>query len=387
MGGCTGAVRPSPLPPALLRLAAEQEGLVSSRQCDAHGVDRHRRARLVRAGTVAAVGRGVLDLSPAVPSMGGCVDPVARQRRRAAWVGLLLYGEATAVAVGPCALALHGVEGLPARLVPEVALPRGDHRRPRAGARVRCFEAGMRVVRVGRALVADPVVALTQAVCELPRRHAVAVLDSAVQQRLVAPDDLASVRTAARGRRGSARLHAWWDLVDGRAQSPPETWARLECVDAGIGPDGLQVPVRDRQGRVVARGDLGWRREDGRLLVVEIDGAGPHSTPEALYRDRDRQNAITQSGTTDLLRFTPRDVGTGRIPSAVHRWRGAPSERPPPRGDPAWSTGRRPGARDRAASDPGTRLLTGRPPTTHDGVVVARTTERTDERRSSRSTP
>lgn len=310
-------VRPSPpLPPDLLALAAQQEGLVSARQCDAAGLDAHRRMRHVRAGTVTAPARGVLDLVPARPAP----DDPAAARRRTAWFGLLAYGEQQAVAVGACALALHGVAGLPTVIRPEVALPGADHRRPRAGARVRCFEAGMRVETVGTARVADPVTALAQAVCELSRRHAVAVLDSALERGLVDADALARTRRAARGRRGAARLHDWWDLVDGRSQSPPETWARLECVDAGVPPDALQVPVIGADGRVVARGDLGWRRADGRLLVLEMDGTGPHATPTALYRDRERQNAILVGGTTDLLRFTPADLGTTKIPTAVTRW-------------------------------------------------------------------
>ncbi|QGQ20407.1 hypothetical protein GC089_15950 [Cellulomonas sp. JZ18] len=171
--------------------------------------------------------------------------------------------------------------------------------------------------RAGAHLVA-PTVALAQAVCELPRDHAVAVLDSALHRRLVREDELAAVRAAVRGRRGAARTAAWWDLADGRAQSPLETWARLQCRDAGVPPHDLQVAVRDGAGDVVAHGDLGWHLRDGRLLVVEVDGAGPHGTPAAVFEDRRRQNRIATTGAL-LLRFTAPDVRAGRVATEVRR--------------------------------------------------------------------
>ena len=76
--------------------------------------------------------------------------------------------------------------------------------------------------------------------------------------------------------------------------------------------------MRDTDGRVIARGDLGWSLGSGRLLVAEIDGAGPHSTPHALYRDRSRQNAVVATGAL-MLRFTAADVRTRRVAAEVAR--------------------------------------------------------------------
>lgn len=92
----------------------------------------------------------------------------------------------------------------------------------------------------------------------------------------------------------------------------------MQCRDGGIPPHDLQVTVGDGSGRVLARGDLGWVLEGGRLLVAEIDGVGPHSTPEALYRDRERQNRIVATGAL-LLRFTAGDVHRGGVAAAVRR--------------------------------------------------------------------
>lgn len=315
---------PAPLPDRLLDRAELQEGLLDAEQCDAAGVGPARRAALRRAGLLLPVVRGVHDVAPALDAAGSVRagwagdDPVDHRRRRAAWTALLALGRTRAVATGACALALLGVQGLPLQVRPEGALLDGSHRAPGGGVRVRCV-VPERVERVGRALVVDPVTALAQAVVELRRDHAVAVLDSAVQRHLVAPEEVDDVHRLVHGRRGSRRVAPWWDLVDGRAQSPLETRARLQCRDAGVAPHDLQVPVTDDAGRVVARGDLGWWLPGGRLLVVEIDGVGPHGTPDALHRDRARQNAIVATGAI-LLRFTAADVQAGRLPTAVARY-------------------------------------------------------------------
>ncbi|MFC8192796.1 hypothetical protein ACFUMH_14155 [Cellulomonas sp. NPDC057328] len=310
-------VRRLPLPDRLVAHALVQEGLVSTRQCDASGVPRGHRESLVRSGRLVRVQRAVYDVTPGLGALTG--GPLGAgpdgARRRAAWTGLLAAGP-TAIAVGASALALLGVEGLPPVVRPEVAMPGGSRRRPRGSVVVRCFDAGMPVERVGSARVAAPAWAVAQAVCELDRRHAVAVLDSALLRGLVS-GGLDDVDALVRGRRGAARARPWLTLADGRAQSPLETWARLECVDDGVPPDELQVPVRDGRGRVVARGDLGWWLRDGRLLVAEIDGAGVHGAPDALFADRTRQNALVAAG-VDVLRFTARDLATtGVVSSAV----------------------------------------------------------------------
>ncbi|UCN13763.1 hypothetical protein LFM56_12725 [Cellulomonas iranensis] len=329
--GATGsaAVSPAPVGPAPVRPAAEGVTVARSplpqptpRQGWSPQAPRAQMRVQAAATPPRTAGRagapdGAVRGGPVVP---GEPDRVDRghdhRRRRAAWTALLALGPERAVAVGACALALHGVEGLPRTIRPEAALPVVGGRHHRGDARVRRFRTGdVVVVRGARAV--RPELALAQAVCELSREHAVGVLDSAVRRGLVAPD-LACVRALARGRRGAARLARWWELVDGRADSPLETRARLQCVDAGLAPDELQVPVRDADGRVVARGDLGWWTPEGRLVVVEIDGAGPHATPAALYRDRERQNAIVATGAL-LLRFTADDVAAGRVARTLAR--------------------------------------------------------------------
>ncbi|WP_235856886.1 hypothetical protein [Occultella glacieicola] len=154
----------------------------------------------------------------------------------------------------------------------------------------------------------------------LSRDTAVAMLDSGLHQGLLRERDLEWIAARLRGRRGARTVRGWLELVDGRAESPMESLARLDCLDHGVPPDDLQVEVRDARGMFVARADLGWRRRDGRWVLVEVDGRDVHSNPAALFADRDRQNAIATRSDAVLLRFTGREVLRGGvIPDQVRR--------------------------------------------------------------------
>ncbi len=288
-----------------------------------------RRARLVAAGRWARVTHAVFDTDPTPPARRTGTDVLDHRRRRRVWAALLAYGP-EAVAVGASALALLGVHGLPVDLTPEVALHGGRFGRARDGVVVRQYEAG-RVLRARGAPVIDPELALAQAVPTWARRQAVTVLDSALQQRIVTWGGLHRAHELARGRRGVARTHDWWGLAREDAESPLETWARLEAVDAGCPPDRLQVGVEDRDGRFLGRGDLGWLLPDGRWFVVEADGAGVHSAPQALFHDRARQNAMVTAGSAVVVRVTHGDLRVeGRVGAQIVRSLAALGWRPRP---------------------------------------------------------
>lgn len=313
------------VPSELLAVAGRQAGLVSAAQCDEHGVDAHRRSRLVDQRRWSRLTRGVFDTA-----LGLLAAPAAgsydRRRLRAAWLALLAYGPES-IAVGPCALVLLGVQGVGPDVVPQVTLPGARAAVSRDGIRLRQFDDGLTVVRVADRYVATPEWALAQAVPEMGRGRAVAVMDSAGHLGLLDAGGLARAHDLARGRRGVARTHSWWGRSDPRAESPLETFARLECEDARLAPDELQVEVFD-DGRFLGRGDLGWMLPDGRWLIAEMDGVDVHSEPAALLRDRARQNALVGHGGVDLLRFTGRDLtvpGTarpGRMTTTLHRFLG-----------------------------------------------------------------
>ncbi|GAA1730499.1 hypothetical protein GCM10009809_27560 [Isoptericola hypogeus] len=323
-------MRRTAVPPSLLLLARRQAGLVTTGQAQEHGLSPGSLTTLTRARTWLRVCRGVYDVhlpddvpwtGPGAPSPGTAVASpgwrTARRRLRATWTALLAYGP-DAVAVGPCALVLHEVAGLPTGVRAEAALPRGSNRRDVERVSLRQFDHGMRTVPIAGRRVAALDWALAQSIPELSRRHGLAVLDSALRERKLSRHGLELVHDLARGRRGIASRHDVFELADGRSESALESFARLECIDGGVAPDTLQLPFLDRSGDERARGDLAWRLRGGRYLVVEMDGAAFHDTPEAVFADRVRQNGIVSSGKVDLLRFTFDDLGG--IASEVRRF-------------------------------------------------------------------
>lgn len=118
------------------------------------------------------------------------------------------------------------------------------------------------------------------------------------------------------GRRGAVAARDWIGQSDGRAESPLETRARLRCADAGVAPDELQSVIRGANGAVLGRADMLWRRA---RVIGEADGEQVHGRPEAVFRDRHRQNDLANAGYT-VLRFTWSDtLVPDRIPAVVRR--------------------------------------------------------------------
>lgn len=294
----------------LKQLTTDQAGLLSWRQMDAAGMPRQRLRTLEKQGSMRRYVHGVYVVVSMAPK------GFDAERSRAAWAGLLASAP-HGVSSGACALHLHGVQGLPQRLVPEVSAFAGVYRGGVEGVRVRQVRQGFEQYRLRQWRIAAPLPALVQALPEMTITRAVCVLDSALNRNVIQLADVDELRRRLRGRRGVAKLAQCWGLVDGRADSPIETRVRLECVRAGIPPTDLQVRVTGSDGRIIARGDLGWLRDDGTWVLVEVDGVDVHSTPTAVFRDRTRQNRIMLHGRHTTLRFTARDLGTGVIVAQV----------------------------------------------------------------------
>jgi hypothetical protein len=297
------------VPQLLLAAAAAQEGLVSKRQCDVAGVNKDAVALLIRQGRWSRVTRGVYDTDPEPAGRSLRDDHYDHGRRRAAWVAMLAIPGG--IATGACALALLGVGGLPANLVPEAARPGGMHAAVGEGIvlrRYRCFvDQPYRDRRI-----AALVPALAQALPFLSRHEAVAVLSDALREGRLDGAGLQRVREQLRGRRGAAQVHCLLDLAEGRDGSTAETHARLSFIDHGVPPDGQQVTFV-AGGVVLARVDFVWRLPDGRYVVVEIDGRAFHAGEAMLADDAARQNRLVATGRLIVLRFPAvRALATGK---------------------------------------------------------------------------
>lgn len=294
---CRGVVDPSRLvTPELIKVARRQGGVVHTAQCDAHDVIASRRRRLIAGGVWSRVARGAFDTGVRDKRL----HPFDQERWRRAWLVMCAYPRG--IAIGEVALQFHGAQGLPRDLAMEVGLPGGRSALSRAGVTVRQVDLTGRTRVIRGREVAEPVVALVQAMRTLTRIAWVCCADSMLHQGVVDVADLDRIRRLAR-RAGPSAKPAWVGLLDGRAESPLESQARLQCVDAGIPPDAVQHEFRDEQGHLLARVDLAWRLGGGRWLVVEIDGNAYHSSDDQLGYDTRRQNELLRDGRIILLRF------------------------------------------------------------------------------------
>ncbi|MGH3871320.1 MAG: DUF559 domain-containing protein [Pseudonocardiaceae bacterium] len=138
----------------------------------------------------------------------------------------------------------------------------------------------------------------------LDRLPAVWAMDDALRRRLCAKADVAAVIERWRGGTGCVTAGERLDEADGVAESILETAGRLVLRDRGVPLPIPQYELRARDGTLVARLDGAYLHEK---IALEYDGAAPHSLPEAVFRDRWRQNGLPELGWT-VLRFTWWDV-------------------------------------------------------------------------------
>ncbi|WP_299038860.1 type IV toxin-antitoxin system AbiEi family antitoxin domain-containing protein [uncultured Pseudokineococcus sp.] len=296
---------------SMLAVAARQDAVVTVRDLEHAGASRSDARSLVRRGEWSPLLRGAWLVRP---------ERVGARLLRS-WARSAALTVPGAVVSHGTAAALHGLAdvGEPAPL--HVLVPPELRKRPRADLVVHHdvlhADEGVDL----RGIPATSVLrTLVDLVPRLPRGDALALLDAALAQREVDRQGLVRARDLTRGRRGCRAVDDLWLLADGRAESPLESRARLDCVDGGVPPDDLQVLVQDGAGRIVARADIVFRRRrrPGRgLLVLEADGRRFHDAPEALLHDRHRANALVALG-HDVIRCTWADTCTpGRVAAMV----------------------------------------------------------------------
>ena len=265
----------------LRALAGPQDWVVTAAQLREAGVDKNKARRIVRSGQWMRLARGSFWVSPAAG------EPSLRARVRA----VLLGCGPEVVAAGPTAARLLGIQGLPRDDgTVHLAVPPGHMARPRQGVRVRrvAVLAHARMVMRGIPMT-NPARTCADLLLELPRVEAVSTLDSALQLGLLGHAGCDEVAAHLSGRHGAQQARDRLSLADGRAESPLETRVRLVCLDGGLPLPLLQWRIWDPQYGYTFRIDLGWPQQ---LVGVEADGKSPHALPQAVYKDRFRQNRL-----------------------------------------------------------------------------------------------
>lgn len=169
---------------------------------------------------------------------------------------------------------------------------------PAQAHRVRDW-ATVRRTRAAQVHVLAPALLVAAATFDSPR-PACGLLAAAVQQRLVTPDRLASALEGAARTRHRVLLRAAIGDIGQGAQALSEIDFMRLCLRFGL-PRPIQQAVRREAGGKRRYLDATWRRRDGRLVVVEVDGA-LHLDQRRWWDDQHRQNELVL-GDAIVLRF------------------------------------------------------------------------------------
>ena len=208
-----------------------------------------------------------------------------------------------AVYAGFTAVQSHGLTGWERDNEVHILAPSGTRRPSLAGIDLRLHRTAALddedVLRIQRRQKMAPAAVLAASSFG-QARPAVGLLAAAVQQRLSNVDDLRAVVLASpRVRHRAAMLAAIGDIEMGAHAHSEIDFARL-CRHANF-PEPTRQAVRvDSDGRRRYL-DVEWKLPDGRILVVEVDGA-LHLAAKRWFDDQLRQNELTLSGSL-VLRY------------------------------------------------------------------------------------
>ncbi|UDY23077.1 endonuclease domain-containing protein [Nocardioides sp. Kera G14] len=140
---------------------------------------------------------------------------------------------------------------------------------------------------------------------ERSERSALGILAATIQQRLAtAPELLTELEALGRIRRAPVMRRALEEFGGG-IQSVSELDVARLCKKFGITEPLRQVKRRDADGRVRFT-DCEWPLSDGRILVLEVDGAF-HMEVEQWEDDLARQRALSADGRV-IIRCTSREL-------------------------------------------------------------------------------
>lgn len=167
------------------------------------------------------------------------------------------------------------------------------------------------VTEVGGVLITTPIRTALDLACTLRRRDALAALDGFMRVYGLTSEELVQGLVRYSGRRGVVQARELVPLADPAAESPSESWTRMEIVDHGLPAPKLQWWVAHR-GRQLFRLDLAYPKHK---VAVEYDGREFHDSAARREHDRMRREWLTAHGWTVIV-VTKDDF----TPEAIDRW-------------------------------------------------------------------
>ncbi|MFK8024781.1 MAG: type IV toxin-antitoxin system AbiEi family antitoxin domain-containing protein [Ilumatobacter sp.] len=275
--------------PDVARLAAEQDGVVSTQDLRELGLTPKQVRRRVDAGWLTKA-------APRVFRITGSPD-THRQRLR---IGLLSLGPQSWVSY-EAAAALHGLDRSDRDAV-EFTVPRGGaqasldatvHTTTMWSASDAAHVTGLRTTSATRTII-------DLAHSRAPQARVEAAFDSAVRSGASHPQVLAERLTTLRGSgRWGCRLIDRI-LPDSGVESPLERRFLRLVVGAGLPRPIMQAVQRDLDGRHVARVDFFYEHQ---RLAVEVTGRRGHVSDRERSRDAQRRNELQELGIA-VIEFT-----------------------------------------------------------------------------------
>ena len=208
-------------------------------------------------------------------------------RTTAAW----LWSGRQATVTGRAAAALHGARWVDPDI--PIELNFANNRSPRGVITHReALLAEERTYRGGL-----PVTTVSRTAFDLARRspsirRGIADLDALANATRFAANDVLTVADAHPRLRGVRRVPSMLNALDAGAQSPQETYLRLDLIDAGFPRPTTQIPVARPDGRWYYL-DMGW---PDILVAVEYDGEHHRTSRSAYFTDAERHDYLISIG-------------------------------------------------------------------------------------------
>lgn len=208
------------------------------------------------------------------------------------------------------ATALYGFEGLPADPRVHLVVPRNwsPHHRTGAVRLHRCHTPPEHLVRIHGLPVTSAAWTALAMIRVLPRRRALVIADAALRSGWCTLAGLREALPLLAGLRGCVQAREIVELARAGTDSCQETVTRLILVDGGLPEPDVNMRITNEHGRVLARGELGYRNK---LIWLEYDGFAVHIDRQVFRKDRSRQNWLVNRGWF-VLRYTDEDVNRGQ---------------------------------------------------------------------------
>jgi hypothetical protein len=167
------------------------------------------------------------------------------------------------------------------------------------------------VVDVHGLRVTTPLRTALDLACNLPPRDALAALDGFMRLHGFTPDQLQRELVRYFRRRGVVQARRLVQIASPLAESPGESWTRMEMVNRGL-------PVPELQWWVFVDGRPTWRLDMAypkHKIAIEYDGREFHEGRKRRKQDRARRKWLRAHGWTVIV-VTKDDF----TPEAVDRW-------------------------------------------------------------------